>query len=304
MVNKIDLSIIILSHNTSRLLRECLESVRQAMKNNLVSELIVVDNDSTDDSVGMVKRDFPEAIVIGSPKNLGYAGGNNLGIKKARGKFILFLNSDTQIFQESLIKMVKFMEENPQVGASTPKTMLFSGKMDPDCHRGFPTPWGSICYFLGLEKLFPKSRIFGQYHKFYLDLNKNHEIDAGFGTFMIVRKAVLDRVGVWDDNYFFYGEDLDLFYRIKKAGWKVMFYHEPLVKHHKGASSGLRKESKNVTKATRQTRLEVAGASIKAMEIFYKKFYKNKYPFWATWLVILGIKIRGSFRILFHYLKK
>jgi GT2 family glycosyltransferase len=196
------------------------------------------------------------------------------------------------------------MDNNSKVGASTVKTVLFSGGMDPDCHRGFPTPWASICYFLGLENFFPKSKIFGQYHKIYLDLDRVHEIDAGFGTFMFVRKDALDQVGNWDESYFFYGEDLDLFYRIKKAGWKVMFYPEPLVTHHKGASSGLRKESKKVTRADRETRLKTARASIRAMEIFYEKFYKDKYPALFTWIVILGIRIKGGFRMIYHFLKR
>jgi len=295
-----DLSVIILNYNTKDLLRDCLKSVISDKR----IEIIVVDNASTDGSAEMVKKEFPQVELIVSKKNLGFAAGNNLALKKASGKYILFLNSDAQVKPETFKKMIAFMESDPQIGASTAKTMLFSGRMDPDCHRGFPTPWASVCYFLGLERLFPKSRFFGQYHKFYLDLNKPHEIDAGFGTFMVVRAEVLKQVGNWDENYFFYGEDLDLFYRIKKAGWRVMFYPEPLVMHHKGASSGLRTESKEVTRASREIRIKTAKTSIKAMEIFYKKFYKDKYPFWATWLVLLGIKIRGSFRILFHYLKR
>jgi GT2 family glycosyltransferase len=303
-VKKVDLSIIILSYNTKELLKKCLQSFQKAKKNDYQIEVIVVDNASSDKSPEMVEKEFPQVKLIVSKKNLGYAGGNNLGLKKAQGEFLLFLNSDTEIDEEALIKMMKFMKDNPKIGASTPKTMLFSGGMDPDCHRGFPTPWASITYFLGLEKLFPKSKLFGQYHQFYLNLNKSHEIDAGFGTFMFVRKKALEAVGDWDEQYFFYGEDLDLFYRIKEAGWKIMFYPEPLVTHHKGASSGLRKESKGVARPSRETRIRVAKASIKAMEIFYKKFYQDKYPFWLTWVVLLGIRIKGGYRIVLHYFKR
>lgn len=303
MAKKIDLSIIILNYNTKDLLSECLKSVEKAKTDGLSWETIVVDNASTDSSPAMVRKEFPEVSLRESKKNLGFAGGNNLGLKKALGRYILFLNSDTQIAPDALVKMIKFMEEDSRIGASTPKTMLFSGEMDPDCHRGFPTPWASTCYFLGLEKLFPKSKIFGQYHQFYLDLNKAHEIDAGFGTFMFVRRKALDKVGNWDESYFFYGEDLDLCYRIKKAGWKIMFYPELLATHHKGASSGLRRESKDVSQASQEIRIKVAKASIKAMEIFYEKFYKDKYPAWVTLLVILGIKVKGFFRIIYQYLK-
>jgi len=303
-VKKVDLSIIILSYNTKELLKRCLQSVEKARKDNCQIEIIVVDNASSDKSPEMVAKEFSQVKLIKSKKNLGYAGGNNLGLKRAQGEFILFLNSDTEIDKEALVKMMKFMKENPKTGASSPKTMLFSGGMDPDCHRGFPTPWASITYFLGLEKLFPKSRLFGQYHQLYLDLNKPHEIDAGFGTFMFACKKALDQVGEWDEQYFFYGEDLDLFYRIKEAGWQVMFYPKALVTHHKGASSGLRRESKAVAQPTRETRIRVAKASVKAMEIFYKKFYQDKYPSLLTWLVLLGIRTKGLFRICLHYLKK
>jgi len=303
-VKKVDLSIIILSYNTRPLLRNCLQAISRAKKNDYQIETIVVDNDSSDGSQKMVVDEFLWVKLIKSRKNLGFAGGNNLGFKSTRGRYLLFLNSDTEIMPEALIKMVEFMDKNLKVGASTPKTLLFSGGMDQDCHRGFPTPWASVTYFLGLEKLFPKSKIFGQYHQFYLDLNKIHEIDAGFGTFMFVRQKALEQVGNWDENYFFYGEDLDLFYRIKKADWKIMFYPEPLVTHHKGASSGLRKESKEVARPSRETRIKVAKASIKAMEIFYKKFYQDKYPSWLTWIVLLGIRVKGFFRICLHYFKK
>lgn len=302
MERKIDLSIIILSYNTKELLRNCLESIKKSKTNGLIIETIVVDNASSDGSPDMVQKEFPWVRLIKSKKNLGFAGGNNLGLKKASGRYILFLNSDTIVSSEAFKKMILFMESDKKIGACTPKTMLFSGGMDPDCHRGFPTLWASICYFSGLERLFPKSKIFGQYHQFYLDLTKAHEIDAGFGTFMMVRKEVLKKVGDWDESYFFYGEDLDLFYRIKKAGWKVMFYPESLATHHKGASSGLRRESKEVTQASKEIRIKTAKSSIKAMEIFYKKFYYDKYPRWLTWLVILGIKIKGVFRVLFHKL--
>jgi len=279
-------------------------------------EIIVVDNGSTDDSIKMI-NEFKKLTnsksksvnplifkLIENKENVGFAGGNNVGLKIANGRYILFLNSDTEIFPGSLKEAIDFMDSDKTIGAMTPKTVLYSGKMDPDCHRGFPTPWASLTYFLGLEKLFPKSRLFGQYHKFYENLDKPHEIDAGFGTFMLIRKEVYEAIGGWDESYFFYGEDLDYFYRIKQAGWKVMFYPKILLKHHKGGSSGLRKESKKITLASRETRIKTARASIRAMEIFYKKFYKDKYPNWLTFLVLSAIKVKGVFRLLKHYINK
>lgn len=313
-MSKVDLSVIILSYNTKELLQNCLESILQSQRpkaegERLKCEVIVVDNNSTDGSKEYLKKlsrcNIGTIItVIFNDRNLGFAGGNNVGLKHANGKYVLFLNSDTEVSPKAFLKTVGYMEKNPKVGALTPKTMLFSGGMDPDCHRGFPTPWASLTYFLGLEKFFPKSKLFGQYHQHYLNLDEIHEIDAGFGTFLLTRKKIMDNLGGWDDNYFFYGEDLDLFYRIKQNGWKVVFYPDPIVTHYKGASSGLRKESKEmgVVKADKKTRLKTAKESIKAMVIFYKKFYQDKYPNWVTFLILLAIKTKGFFRVLKHRL--
>jgi len=301
MKRKTDLSVVILSYNTKTLLKDCLLSVSKAGKK---TQIIVVDNASSDGSSLMVKKNFPEVKLIQNQRNLGFAAGNNLGLKQAVGRYILFLNSDTLVKPNVFERLIKFLDKHPAVGALTPKTLLVSGKMDPDCHRGFPTPWASISYFLGLEKLFPRSRIFGRYHKLYLDLNKIHPIDAGAGAFLLVRRKAVEQIGGWDERYFFYGEDLDFFYRLHQADWQVVFYPEPLVIHYKGASSGLRKETKKISLATKETRLKTAKASIKAMQIFYKKFYQDKYPRWLTWLVILAIKVKGVFRILQQLLKK
>jgi len=312
-VEKVDLSIIILSYNTKELLRKCLESLVLSIKKQacpltrrvLRMEIVVVDNGSTDGSREYLKSQnsnlktkTQNLKLIFNQENLGYAKGNNVGLKEASGRYILFLNSDTEIVPGSLEEVVGYMEDHQDVGALTPKTLLANGKMDPDCHRGFPTPWASITYFLGLEKLFPKSKFFGQYHKFYLNLEENHEIDAGAGAFMLIRDEIVKKVGVWDESYFFYGEDLDYYYRIKQAGYKVLFYAKPLLLHYKGASSGLRKESKDISRASRETRVKVAKASVGAMEIFYKKFYKDLYPSWLTFLVLEAIRIKGWFRIL------
>lgn len=310
---------IILNFNTGDLLVRCLRSVLASEVGQLRVEVIVVDNGSTDNSVGLVKKLIlarsrkkdsscrpapvkPAIKLVESKKNLGFAAGNNLGLAEARGSFILFLNSDTEIKPFALKKAVDLMKTSPRVGALTVKTMLPNGKMDPDCHRGFPTPWASLTYFFGLEKLFPRSRLFGQYHQLYKDLEKVHEVDAGAGAFMLVDRKVIEKIGNLDERYFFYGEDLDYFYRIKQAGWKVLFYPQALLIHHKGASSGLRKESKS--KVDRKTRLKVARASIEAMQIFYRKFYQDKYPRWMTSMVLVGIRFKGYSRLIYHLLRK
>ena len=303
-----ELSIIILNYNTPDLTINCLKSIVEASRGLGDIEVIVVDNGSGDGSVKQLKNlkiknqnDRLKIKIIESGENRGFAGGNNYGLKDAGGKYVLFLNSDTILKPEALRVALDKIKSIPRIGAITANTVLANGKMDPDCHRGFPTPWASLTYFLGFERLFPNTKLFGQYHQGFLDLTADHEVPAGAGAFMLIPKTVINQVGTWDDNYFFYGEDLDFFYRIHNAGYKVVYIAKPLLTHFKGASSGLRRESKGVS--TKANRVKVAKASIQAMEIFYKKFYVDKYPSWLTQFILLGIKVKGLTRIIYHYLK-
>jgi GT2 family glycosyltransferase len=300
----IELSIIILNYNTPTLTIDCLESIVKASSEVGEIEVIVVDNGSGDDSVERLNKlkikNLKLKIVV-SGANKGFAGGNNFGLKEATGKYILFLNSDTILKPDALRVAIEKIKSDPKIGAITANTTLANGQMDTDCHRGFPTPWASLTYFLGLEKFFPKTKLFGQYHQGFLDLTHDHEVPAGAGAFMLVPKTVIDQVGIWDEKYFFYGEDLDFFYRIHNAGYQVIYIATPLLTHFKGASSGLRHESKGISIKT--NRIKVAKASIQAMEIFYKKFYADKYPKWLTQFILLGIKAKGLTRIVYHYLK-
>ena len=227
-----DLSIIILELNTENLLRDCLKSLAECDLNTPESpysmEVIVADNGSTDGSAKMIKSDFHWAKLKENGQNLGFAKGNNAAIPLASGRYVLFLNSDTKVLPDSLTKMIKFMDQNPKVGLAGFEVQLFIGGLDPDSHRGFPTPWASLCYFLGLEKLFPKSKIFGQYHLTWEDLSKPHEIDCICAAFTLRRVAAeelaSDKYKWWDEDFFFYGEDLDFCYRMKEAGWQVWYY--------------------------------------------------------------------------------
>lgn len=304
MAEKIDLSIIILSYNTRKLLRECLQSIKQSEKCDMVLEVIVVDNASTDGSREMVEKDFGWVKLMRSNTNLGFAKGNNLAIFESKGRYLLFLNSDTVVPAKIFAELINFLDEHLDIGGLTVRLVLRSGEMDSDCHRGFPTPWASLTYFVGLENFFPKTHLFGQYHQFYLDLEKIHEIDSACGAFLLVRREAVKEISGFDESYFFYGEDIDFCYRLKNKGWKIFYYPRIEVLHYKGASSGLRDETSDITQADRQTRLRVAHASIKAMKIFYDKFYRQKYPLWLTWLVIFGIQIKGWFRLFLHFLKR
>lgn len=297
-----DLSVIIVNYNTKDLLYDCLKSIKKAVKPANGLEIIVVDNASVDGSQEMVKKEFPNIILIQSKKNLGFSKGNNLGVKKATGKYLLFLNSDTKISSKSLVKPLKFLRTHPRIGALTVKLVLGNGQIDPDNHRGFPTPWTSLTHFSGLNKVFPKSRIFNNYYQSYKDFSKIHRIELPAGSYLMMPSKLFSKLKGWDESYFFYGEDIDLSYRIHEAGYDIVYYPKVEVIHYKGASSGLRKETAKIAKPPKETRIKVAQSSVKAMEIFYKKFYKNKYPKILTSIVLLGIKVRGTLRILKHKL--
>ena len=303
MEKRIDLSIIILNYNTCDLLKQCLTSIEKTKKGKLAIEVLVVDNCSEDSSCEMVKKDFPLVRLLENKTNVGFAAGNNMAIPYSTGRYILFLNSDTIIPEEIFPEIIDFLDQNQKVGALTVKLVLRSGDIDPDCHRGFPSPWASLTYFTGLEKLFPNSRLFGRYHQSFLPLNQVHEIDSACGAFLVFRREALDEIKGFDESYFFYGEDIDLCFRLKEKGWKLIYYPKIEVIHYKGASSGLRRETEDIVKADRETRLKSARASIQAMKIFYNKFYKDKYPSIFTAIILAGIQAKGWLRYLSHALK-
>lgn len=303
MENRIDLSIIILNYNTCDLLKQCLTSIEKTKKDKLAVEVLVVDNYSEDASCEMVKKEFPLVRLLENTKNVGFAAGNNMAIPYSTGRYVLFLNSDTIIPDEIFPELIDFLDQNQKVGALTVKLVLRTGDIDPDCHRGFPSPWASLTYLTGLEKIFPKSRLFGQYHQSFLPLNQVHEIDSACGAFLVFRREALDEIKGFDESYFFYGEDIDLCFRLKEKGWKLIYYPKIEVIHYKGASSGLRRETEDIVKADRKTRLKSAKASIQAMKIFYNKFYKDKYPPILTAIVLAGIQFKGWLRYLSHILK-
>ncbi len=232
----IDISVVLLNYNTKDLTRICLETLLSSHLGNYCMEVLVCDNGSSDGTLDMIKKTFPPVSRIDNKKNLGFAAGNNPGIRKARGRYVLLLNTDTEIPPDTLRIMIEYMDKNPDVGASGCKLLLPDGSMDPACHRGFPTPWASFTYLAGLEKLFPKSRVFSQYHQYYKDLSTIHDVDCIVGAFFLVRREVIRDVGLLDEEYFMYGEDIDWCYRIKKAGWRIVYNPTATILHKKKQS--------------------------------------------------------------------
>ncbi len=289
------LSVVIVSYNTKELLLQLLNSLTAELKNLPgKSEVIIVDNASQDDTVVEVTKKYPDIKIIVNDTNYGFSHANNIAITQSKGKYILLLNSDIRVQENSLKETLSYLEENPGMGVITSKVVLPIGSIDPACHRGFPTPWASFCYLIGLEKLFPKIKLFSGYHMWYLDINKIHEIDSPSGAFYMIKREVVKDVGKLDEDYFMYGEDLDWSYRIKKKGWKIIFFPEVSVIHYKN-QSGFQAEDKNIRKKTRS-------AFYDAMIIFYKKHYQKKYGALLYYLIVSMITLIKGIKIhLWNY---
>lgn len=273
----IDLSVVILNYNTKDLTRTCLATVFASRLGAHSMEVILCDNGSTDGSAEMVKSEFPQVIIIENNKNLGFAAGNNPGIKKARGRYILLLNTDTEVPPDTFAAMISFMDNHDDAGAATCKLLLPDGSIDPACHRGFPTPWVAFTYLTKLEKLFPHTKLFGEYHQGYKDLSTIHEVDCIVGAFFMVRREVVREIGLLDEAYFMYGEDIDWCYRIRQKGWKI-FYNPTVTMLHKKKQSG----RANILRSRRVT-TEIYFHTYNWL--FYKKHYAEKYPGILTFMV-------------------
>lgn len=231
-----DLSVIIVNYNVCAFLDQCLQSVRQAMK-NLDVEVFVVDNSSVDGSVPMVREKFPWVQLLTNKTNVGFSKANNQAIRKAKGRYILLLNPDTVIEENTLDLCYRFMEEHPDAGSLGVKMVDGRGRFLPESKRSLPTPWVAFSKIFGLSKLFPRSRFFSRYHLGYLDKDQTHQVEVLSGAFMFIRSAVLDKTGIMDEDFFMYGEDIDLSYRILKAGYRNYYYPEPNIIHYKGEST-------------------------------------------------------------------
>ncbi len=297
-----ELSVIVVSYNTRQLLDECLASLYAAEAPPGGMEIIVVDNASADGSVVMVAEKYPDVVLLAGDDNVGFSAANNRGSAVARGEYLRFLNSATVVAAGALVKPLAYMRDHPNVGALTVRLVYPNGERDPDNHRGFPTPWNSLCHFTGLSRLFPNSPRFNGYFRSYEDFDRVHAVPVIAGSYMMMPRALDRQLGGWDETYFFYGEDIDYCYRIHQAGYEIIYYPLVEVLHYKGASSGLRKESADIARPPKETRVKVARESVRAMQVFYRKFYGDKYPRWVTALVLAGIRLRGRLRIIKHQL--
>lgn len=287
-----DISIVIVSYNTKEFIDRCLKSIYESDLKKLSHEIIVVDNNSSDGTPQHLKKSFPKVKLIENVDNFGFSKACNQGVRNSLGKYLLFLNPDTEVEKETIPHMISFMDKNKDAGASTCFIKLPTGALDDGAHRGFPTPWNSFSYFSGLSKMFPQSKLFSGYTLGHLDLKETHEIDAAVGAFMLVGRSAGDEINWWDEDYFFYGEDIDFCYKLKEKGWKIYFVPDVSVLHHKGVSGGIKKHSKHISTADYQTKIIATNARFNAMRIFYKKHYKDKYPLMLSWMVLSAVEVR------------
>jgi len=283
-MNTVDISVVILNFNTLELTKTCIERLYASKLGKYTMEIIVCDNASTDGTDTMIKKEFTDVIFIQNGGNVGFAAGNNPGIKRAGGRYMLLLNSDTEVEKDTIATMIRFMDDHHAAGASTCKLLLMDGSMDPACHRGMPTPWNGLTYYAKLEKVFPKIKWFSGYHQLYKNLDTIHEVDCISGAFFLVRRKVIETVGMLDEAYFMYGEDIDWAYRIKQAGWQIWF-NPTVTTLHKKKQSGR-------SHANRERRVKTQLLFITYNKLFYTKHYEKKYPRIVTFFVYLAFALQ------------
>jgi GT2 family glycosyltransferase len=277
------LSIVIVNYNVKHFLLQCLQSVQKAIA-GMDAEVFVVDNASADHSVEMVKEKFPWVNLIANTENTGFSCANNQAIKLAKGEFVLLLNPDTLVEEDTFVKCVDFMKQTPDAGALGVKMINGSGEFLPESKRALPIPSVAFYKIFGLAKLFPRSKKFGSYHLTYLDNDKTQPVEVLSGAFMFIRKKVLDEIGLLDETFFMYGEDIDLSYRVTQAGYKNYYLPETRIIHYKG-------------EITKKGTINYVVVFYKAMQIFAKKHFTNKKSFLLTWILNLAIWLRASLAI-------
>jgi GT2 family glycosyltransferase len=270
------LSVVIVNYNVKYYLEQCLDSVLKSAR-NLNTEIFVVDNHSSDGSLEYLIPKFPDICFINNRENAGFSRANNQAIEQARGEYILLLNPDTALGENTLMRVCRFMDENKQAGAVGVKMLDGFGRFLPESKRGFPSPRNSFTKISGLAKLFPRSKIFGGYHLGYLDENETHEVDVLAGAFMMLRREAVEKSGSLDNSFFMYGEDIDLSYRIGQAGYANFYLPEPII-HYKGEST--RKDIRYVKHF------------YTAMLIFFNKHYPHSGSLFK-WIIRFAIILTG-----------
>ncbi len=284
------ISIVIVNYKVPEYLRETIRSVYQAEYSDS-TEIIVVDNASGDRSKEAIMSEFPAVQWIQLKLNIGFGKACNVGAQKAGGKYLLLLNPDTMIAKDTLKTAFTFMESHPEVGLMGPKILNPDGTLQASCKRGFPTPSNTIYHFMGLSRLFPKSKRFGGYNLTYIEADTSTEVDAVSGSFMFMPRDLFLKIGGFDERFFMYGEDLDLCYRIKESGKLIWYYPGTQIIHRKGKSS---------EKSFFRSRI----AFYEAMILFSRKYRNVHQGFFPGWLVFIGILTLSAINISVNIIRQ
>ncbi len=284
------LSVIIVNYNVKHFLEQCLLSVEKAIM-GIDAEVFVVDNNSVDGSVEMVRTRFPNVILIANNDNTGFSKANNQALRIAKGEYQLLLNPDTVVEEDTFRKCVDFMDSHPDAGGLGVHMIDGKGNFLPESKRGLPSPAVAFYKIFGLSTIFPKSKVFGKYHLGYLDKNATNEVDILSGAFMLMRKAALDKVGLLDETFFMYGEDIDLSYRIQKGGYKNYYFPETRIIHYKGES-------------TKKSSVNYVIVFYKAMIIFAAKHFSQSNARIFSFLINIAVYLRAGIAILNRFIKK
>ena len=287
---KYDLSVVIVNYNVVFFLEQCLNSVFAASK-NLNVQIFVVDNNSVDGSINMLKENFSSVVLIENKENVGFSKANNQAIKRANSPYVLLLNPDTVIEEDTFDKCIDFMNSNADCGGLGLRMLDGKGNFLPESKRGFPSPSVAFYKIFGLSYLFPKSQKFGRYHLGFLSEFEVNEVDVLSGAFMLLRKVTLEKVGLLDEQFFMYGEDIDLSYRIKLGGYKNYYFPETKIIHYKGES-------------TKKSSVNYVFVFYNAMILFAKKHFSNKNANLFSFAINLAIYMRASLSLINRFVKK
>lgn len=285
------LSVIIVSYNVKNYLEQCLLSLFKAGREDIPMEIFVVDNASQDASPAYIREKFPVAQypnlhIIANPRNVGFGKANNQAAAKATGEYLLFLNPDTIVTEETLHDAITFADGHPELGGLGTMMLHSDGKFAKESRRGLPTPWTALCKMSGLCAIFPRSKTFGKYYMQYLDKEQASEIEIISGAFFLARKSALDKIGLFDEAFFMYGEDIDLSYRLLKEGYKNFYIPSPIL-HYKGES-------------TQKSTFKYVHIFYTAMLIFFKKHFRH-YGFLLTLPIKAAILFRAIIAVVAQY---
>lgn len=287
--NPMKLSVVIVNYNVRYFLEQCLYAALKAAE-KVSTEIIVVDNDSVDGSCQMVEEKFPQVKLISNRENLGFSKANNQAIRISGGEYVLLLNPDTVVEEDSFLKIVDFMDRTPDAGGLGVKMIDGKGRFLPESKRGLPTPSVAFWKMFGFSKLFPRSKYFSRYHLGFLPNDRIHEVEVLAGAFMLLRRETLDKVGLLDEEYFMYGEDIDLSYRITLGGYKNYYFPETTIIHYKGES-------------TKKGSINYVRVFYNAMIIFARKHFSKGNARRYALLINLAIYFRALLSLTARFFK-